>query len=288
MPYANPDALVSTAWLAEHLTDPAVRIVDGSFKMPGVTPTAAQDYAVRHLPGAVFFDIDAIADGTSPLPHMLPDPVSFAASVGRLGLGDGGRIVVYDSVGLMSAARVWWMFRVFGHADVAVLDGGLPKWLAEGRPVDAVLPKPAEQVFTARFKPQLVRDKQGIAANIASKEEQVLDARAAPRFEGTVAEPRPGLRSGHIPGSLNLDFTKLTDPTTKTVLEAEKLSALFADAGIDMSRPVVASCGSGVTAGVLALGLHLLGHTEVAVYDGSWSEWGLAGDTPVETGPARR
>jgi thiosulfate/3-mercaptopyruvate sulfurtransferase len=285
MPYADPDALVSTEFLAAHLDDPAIRIVDGSFKMPGVTPTAAEDYAKQHIPGAIFFDINAVADHTNTLPHMLPRPEQFAADMERLGIGDDQRVIVYDSTGLMSAARVWWMLRVFGHNKVAVLDGGLPKWLAEGRPVDAKIPSPSPRRFSASFNGELVRSKAQIRANLASKGEQVLDARAAPRFTGSVAESWPGRRSGRIPGSFNLPYDKVTDAKTKTVLPAEKLKALFAASGIDLARPVVTSCGSGVTACALAFGLHLLGHPAVAVYDGSWAEWGMPGDTPVETGP---
>jgi thiosulfate/3-mercaptopyruvate sulfurtransferase len=285
MPYADPDALVSTEFLAAHLDDPSLAIVDGSFKMPGVTPTAEEDYRKQHIPGAVFFDINAVADHANTLPHMLPSPEQFAADMERLGIGDDQRIIVYDSAGLMSAARVWWMLRIFGHSKVAVLDGGLPKWLAEGRPVEARIPDPAPRPFRAGFNGELVRSKAQIRANLASKGEQVLDARAAPRFAGSVAESWPGRRPGRIPGSFNLPYDQITDPATKTLLPAEKLKALFAAAGIDLARPVVTSCGSGVTACALAFGLHLLGHPAVAVYDGSWAEWGLPGDTPVETGP---
>jgi thiosulfate/3-mercaptopyruvate sulfurtransferase len=250
MAYADPDALVSTEWLAAHLAAPEIRIVDGSFKMPGVTPAPAEDYRKHHLPGAVFFDINAVADPANPLPHMLPSPEDFAAAMSGLGIGDNHRVIVYDSAGLMSAARIWWMLRVFGHTNVAILDGGLPKWLAEGRPVDDKIPHPEPYPFAARFNGELVRDKARLRGNLSSKDEQVLDARAAPRFEGSVAESWPGRRSGRI----------------------------------DLKRPVVASCGSGVTACALAFGLHLIGHPAVSVYDGSWAEWGLPGDTPIETG----
>jgi thiosulfate/3-mercaptopyruvate sulfurtransferase len=286
MTYADPKALVSTEWLAAHLDAPELRIVDGSFKMPGVTPTAIEDYRREHIPGSVFFDVNAIADATSALPHMLPGPEHFAAAMARLGIGDDDRVVVYDSAGLMSAARIWWMLRVFGHADVAILDGGLPKWRVEGRALDAKIPTPQKRHFAARFNGELVRDKAQIRANLTSKAEQVLDARAAPRFAGSVAESWPGRRPGRIPGSHNLPYDLLTDPQSKTVLPAETLRGLFAGAGIDLTRPVVTSCGSGVTACALAFGLHLIGHPAVAVYDGSWAEWGLPGDTPIETGPA--
>ena len=284
MPYANPDALVSTEWLAQHLGAPDLRVVDGSFTLPGVTPTAHTLYEQRHIPGAVFFDIDEIADEQSPLPHMLPSPEKFALRMRRLGLGDGHKIVVYDSSGLNSAARPWWMLRVFDHRDVAILDGGLPKWLAEGRPVTDEAPMPRERHFTARLNTLLVRDKGQMLDNLASRREQVMDARSGARFAGTVEEPRPGLRRGHIPGSLNLPYDELTDPKTRTLLPAEALAARFAAAGLERGKPVVTTCGSGVTACALAFGLHLLGWPDAAVYDGSWAEWGLPGDTPIATG----
>jgi len=284
MPYANPDALVSTEWLARHLEAPDVRVVDGTFTLPGVVPTAPQLYAERHIPGAVFFDIDDIADETSTLPHMLPSPEKFAQRMRRLGLGDGHKIVVYDSAGLSSAARPWWMLRVFGHRDVSILDGGLPKWQAEGRPVTDEPPAPRERHFTARLNTLLVRSKGQLLENLATHREQVLDARSRGRFAGTAKEPREGLRGGHIPGSHNLPYDELTDPRTRTVLPAEELARRFAAAGLERGKPVVTSCGSGVTACALAFGLYLIGWPDAAVYDGSWSEWGLPGDTPVETG----
>jgi thiosulfate/3-mercaptopyruvate sulfurtransferase len=287
MPYAHPETLVSTGWLAQRLDAPDIRIVDASFKMPGVTPTAHEDYVAGHIPGAVFFDIDEIADTASPLPHMLPSPEKFASRVRKLGLGDGNRIVLYGS-SLPGAARVWWTFRVFGHHDVVILDGGFKEWRAEGRPVDDLPPPPRDRHFTARFNSLLVRDKAQMLANIERPRARVVDARARGRFEGAVAEPRPGLRSGHIPGSLNLDHLELVNATTGTVKPGEEIAAAFTAAGVDLGRPVITTCGSGVTASVLALGLHLIGHREVAVYDGSWSEWGLPGDTPIETGPPRR
>jgi thiosulfate/3-mercaptopyruvate sulfurtransferase len=284
MPYTNPNALVSTDWLATHLDAPDLRVVDGSFTLPGVTPTAQELYRQRHIPRALFFDIDDIADEKSPLPHMLPSPEKFAQRLRKLGLGDGHKIVVYDSAGLTSAARPWWMLRVFGHSDVAILDGGLPKWQAEGRPVTDEPPVPRERHFTARLNSLLVRDKAQLLENLASKREQVLDARARGRFAGTAKEPRDGLRSGHIPGSLNLPYDELIDPQTRTLLPAEELARRFAAAGLERAKPVVTSCGSGVTACALAFGLHLLGWPDAAVYDGSWSEWGMPGDTPVDTG----
>jgi thiosulfate/3-mercaptopyruvate sulfurtransferase len=284
MPYVNPDALVTTEWLAQHLGAPDLRVVDGSFTLPGVTPTAHALYEQRHIPGAVFFDIDEIADATSSLPHMLPSPEKFALRMRKLGLGDGHKIVIYDSTGLNSAARPWWMLRVFDHRDVAILDGGLPKWLAEGRPVTDDTPAPRERRLTARLNTLLVRDKGQMLDNLTSRREQVVDARSRGRFAGTAEEPRPGLRRGHIPGSVNLPYDELVDPKTRTVLPAEALAARFAASGLERGKPVVASCGSGVTACALVFGLHLLGWPDVAVYDGSWAEWGLPGDTPVATG----
>ncbi|MCI0430097.1 MAG: 3-mercaptopyruvate sulfurtransferase [Rhodospirillales bacterium] len=284
--YAHPEALVSTDWLARHLSAPDLRVVDATWHMPGLGRDARAEYEAKHIPGAVFFDIDEIADEASGLPHMLPRPEKFAARVRQLGLGDGNRIVVYDAHGMMSAARVWWSFRAMGHKDVSVLDGGLSKWLAEGRPVEDTPPPPRERHFSARLNHLLVKDQPAMLRNLHERRFQVLDARSAGRFQGSEAEPWPGRRSGHIPGSRNLPYTELLDPKDKTFLPARTLAAKFAAAGIDLRKPVTASCGSGVTASVLALALHLIGHEEVAVYDGSWAEWGLPGDTPVETGPA--
>jgi len=287
MPYARPEALVGTAWLAAHLADPYVRVVDSSFKLPGITPTAREDYDRGHIPGAVFFDIDDICEPGTSLPHMIPSPELFARKIGALGISDDDRVVVYDSAGLSSAGRAWWMLRLFGHRDVALLDGGLPKWRAEGRPLDTVVPSPPVRRFTARFDPALVRGKPALLDNLTSRREQVVDARAAGRFDGTTPEPRAGMRSGHIPGSRNIPYELVTDPGSRQLKSADELTALFRDAGVALDRPVVTSCGSGVTACALAFALHLIGHPRAAVYDGSWSEWGLPGDTPVETGPAR-
>jgi thiosulfate/3-mercaptopyruvate sulfurtransferase len=283
MSYANPDSLVSTERLARHLNAPDLRVVDATWYLPSQGKSGRAEYEARHIPGAVFFDLDEIADTDSDLPHMLPTPEKFAARVRKLGLGDGNRIVVYDQHGLMSAARVWWMFRVFGHKDVAVLDGGLPKWVAEGRPTEDRPPQPRERHFTARYNNLMVRDREQLKGNLGSRQEQVVDARAAGRFAGTEPEVWPGRRSGHIPGSFNVPYSDLLDGKTKTLLPGEAIAARFRKAGVDLARPIVTSCGSGVTAAVLALGLHLIGRDDVALYDGSWAEWGRPGDTPVET-----
>jgi thiosulfate/3-mercaptopyruvate sulfurtransferase len=285
MSYARPDALVSTEWLAAHLAAPDVRVVDASWYLPQMKRDAKAEYAAAHIPGAVFFDIDEISDTASPLPHMLPSPEKFASRVRRLGLGDGNRIVIYDGHPMMSACRVWWMFRAFGHRDVAVLDGGLPKWQREGRPVDDDPPPPRDRHFTARLNTTLVRDFEQVRRALDSGSEQVIDARAANRFRGEAPEPRAGLRSGHMPGAANLPYNELIDPASGTMLPAEALWSRFEAAGIDLSRPVTASCGSGVSACVLALGLYLIGAKEAAVYDGSWAEWGGRADAPVVTGP---
>lgn len=286
MPYAHPEALVSTEWLAAHLDDPAVRVLDSSFKQPGVIPTARQDYDAGHIPGAAYFDIDDVAEPGTALPHMIPSAERFAAKMAERGVGNGDRVVVYDANGLSSAGRAWWMLRLFGHDNVALLDGGLPKWKREGRPLETAPPKIPPRGFTARFNPAMVRDKAGIVANLASAAELVVDARSAGRFDGSAEETWPGRRRGHIPGSRNVPFDLVTDPATKQLKGAEALRAVFAEAGVPLDARIVTSCGSGVTACAVAFALHLIGHPGAAVYDGSWSEWGLPDGPPIATGPA--
>jgi thiosulfate/3-mercaptopyruvate sulfurtransferase len=284
MSYVNSSSLVSTEWLAEHANAPDVRIVDASWHMPATNRDPRAEYDAEHIPNAVFFDIDEIADTDNPLPHMVPSPEKFSSRMRKLGLGDGNRIIVYDTIGNVSAARAWWLLRLFGHQDVAILDGGLPKWKAEGRPVDDMPVKPAERHFTSRINSFLLREKDQVARNIEQGREQVLDARSAGRFNGSEPEPREGLRGGHIPGSTNLPFTRLLNDGDGTFRPAAELSATFEGVGVDLKKPVITSCGSGITACVLAFGLHLLGHQRVAVYDGSWTEWALDETLPVEAG----
>src|SRR5712691_12353020 len=250
MPYAHPEALVTTEWLALHLDDPQVRVLDASYKQPGITPTAREDYQRGHIPGAVFFDIDDVAEPGTSLPHMIPSPERFAEKMAERGIGDDDRVVVYDSVGLSSAGRAWWMLRLFGHENVALLDGGLVKWKAEGRPLETAAPVIPPRRFVARFDPALVRDKRALLADLAlaRAREQVVDARASGRFDGTVEETWPGRRRGHIPGSRNVPFDWVTDRQTRQLKSAEELKRLFEGAAVSLDRPIVASCGSGVTA----------------------------------------
>jgi thiosulfate/3-mercaptopyruvate sulfurtransferase len=270
----TPNDLVSTDWLARHLGEPRLHVLDATLVVPPSPRNPQAEFAAAHLPGARFFDIDAISDRSSPLPHMLPSAADFERAVGSLGIGTGDRVVVYDDNLMMGAARAWWMFRVFGHSAVAVLDGGLGKWRREGRPVTHEQTPPWPARFDARFRPELVRDRAAVEANLVARRERVVDARSAGRFAGTEPEPRAGLRGGHIPDSLNVPFTSLLDPVEKKLLPPDALATVFARAGVSPADAVVATCGSGVTACVVALALHRLGQDRVAVYDGSWAEWG--------------
>ena len=285
MDYANPEALVESEWLVENLDAAGVCVIDATFFLPKDDRDARAEYDASHIPGAVFFDIDDICDPSSDLPHMLPSAEMFSAKAGALGIGDGDKVVVYDTHGGgMAAARVWWMFRVFGHFNVAVLNGGLPKWQAEGRPTTDDSSAPEPRALTAELNSDLVRDMDQMLANVESRAEQVADARSRERFDGNVPEPRKGLRSGHIPGSRCFPFTMLMDGENHFVMRpAVDIAAAVDAAGLDMGRPIVASCGSGVTAAMLAFGIFLMGKEDVAVYDGSWTEWGDREDTPVET-----
>jgi thiosulfate/3-mercaptopyruvate sulfurtransferase len=287
MPEPRSKWLVETAWLAERLDAPDIVVLDASLHLPTTGRNARAEYLAAHIPGALFFDIDDIADEADPLPHMLPPTVKFASRVKKMGVGDGARVVVYDAEGLYSAARAWWMFRIMGHDDVAVLDGGLKKWKAEGRPLqDGEPPQRTPRHFTPRFHAELVRDAAEVRGLIGRPAAQIVDARSAGRFEGRDADPRPGLRAGHIPGSRNVPYATLVN-ADGTLKDAAELSAVFAKAGVEVRGPVVATCGSGVTAGIVALALAVLGRPDTAVYDGSWVEWGADASLPLATGPAR-
>lgn len=277
-------ALVSTEWLAGHLGDPEVRIVDATWYMPQARRDPRAEFAETHIPGAVFFDIDGISDSATSLPHMLPDADTFGRAVSALGISNGDRVVAYGGRNLVGAARAWWTFRAFGHDDVVVLDGGLPKWRQEGRPVASGVPLPFTGAFTAKLRPELVRDLDAMRVNVGSRREQVADARSRGRFTGTEPEPRPGLRSGHIPGSVSLSYDQLFHEDG-TLRFRDDLTRVFTAAGLDITRPITTTCGSGITAAVLALGLHTLGREDIAVYDGSWTEWAGRSDTPIELQP---
>jgi thiosulfate/3-mercaptopyruvate sulfurtransferase len=277
--------VVSAEWLRSHLTAPDVRVLDCSYFMPGSPQTGRQIYDAHHIPGARFFDIDDVADTDNSLPHMLPSPEKFSSRVRRLGLGDGHRVICYDQNGFLASARVWWMFRAMGHGDVAVLDGGFEAWRNAGGAVEDLPPHfHADRHFTVRPRRDLGRDIGQMKSTATTKTAQIVDARAAPRFRGEVEEPRPGLRRGRIPGSINVPFATVVAPDGRMKSEDE-LKAVFDKAGVDLSKPIVNTCGSGVTAAILALAQSLAGHDDAAVYDGSWSEWGKPeSETPVETG----
>lgn len=283
MDYANPGALRTTQWLAEQLGAPRVHVLDASFHVPTTGRDPRAEFADRHIPGAWFFDVDGIRDPNTDLPHMLPSPDSFTATVSAMGIGNDDTVIVYDAPGSAAAARVWWTFRVFGHSDVAVLDGGLDKWMAERRPMDDRPPEPRQSHYQASYNGALLRCIDDLLGNLETAQEQVIDNRGPGRFLGVEPEPRPAKRLGHIPGSLNIPFTNFIDLERHGVWQsADEIAAIFGENGVDLNKPIVSSCGSGVTACTTAFAAFLLGKTDVAVYDGSWAEWGNREDTPVE------
>lgn len=279
------DALISCEELSGLLGRADVAVLDASFFLPNQKRNARAEYAVAHIPGARFFDVDEIADHATSLPHMLPAPEEFARAAGTLGIGDDTWVIAYDDNQFMASARVWWTFRVFGHDRVSVLDGGFVRWRSLGLPCDSGVVEPAQRVFTPRYRPELVRNLAAMRKAAGAPGIQVLDARSSGRFQGHDPEPRPSLKSGHIPGSLNLPFLNLIDGETGCLRSWEELAEAFNNAGIDPARPVTTTCGSGITACILALALQELGRADTAVYDGSWSEWGAQDGTPVATGP---
>jgi thiosulfate/3-mercaptopyruvate sulfurtransferase len=271
--------LVSTQWLADHLNSPDIVVVDASFYLATMKRDARAEYLAAHIPGAVFFNIDEISDHTSDLPHMLPRPEAFSSAMRALGIGDGETIVIYDGLGLYSAARVWWTFRIFGVREAFILDGGFPKWKAEGRPIESGEVKRLPRHFTARLDHGAVAGLSEVQAALASGNAQVVDARSAERFHGQAPEPRAGLRSGHMPGALNLPFANLIE--NGRLVSRERIAAAFGAAGVDLDKPVITTCGSGVTAAILTFALDALGRNPGSLYDGSWSEWGARADLPV-------
>ena len=280
-PPASPSSrwLVSTEWLAQHLRDRDLVVVDGTYFLPTLKRDAHAEYKRGHIPGAVFFDIEAISDHSTELPHRLPGTTQFSEEAGKLGIGDGDTVVTYDALGLVSAARVWWTFRLFGARSVHILDGGLPKWKAEGRPLEAGEPKPKPKKFTAEMNVAAVALLDDVRLAIADDSAQIVDARSAERFAGKAPEPRPGLRSGHMPRALNVPSDRLLE--NGRLISRDRIAAVFTAAGVDLDKPIITTCGSGVTATVLAFALEAIGKEPKGVYDGSWSEWGSRPDLPI-------
>ncbi len=281
----DPKTLVSTNWLADHLKDPDLRVLDGTIFMPGDPRDAKAEYEASHIPGARFFDIDDISDHRSDLPHMAPPVEKFMSRLRQMGVGDGHQVVVYDTHGLFSAARVWWLFRLMGQDNIAVLDGGFPKWLAEDRPVEDLPPLIRDRHMTVRRRAEMVKDVTQVAAASKLQDYTILDARAPGRFTGNEAEPREGMRGGHIPNSRNVHYKSLLN-ADNTMKSPEELRAVFDAAGADLAKPVITSCGSGITAAIINLALERIGKSDHALYDGSWTEWGAFPTVPVSTGEA--
>jgi len=279
----DPKTLVSTDWLAAHLKNPDLRIFDASWYMPDAGRDALAEHAEGHIPGARFFDIDEISDGRSELPHMAPPVEKFMSRMRAMGVGDGHQVVVYDGTGLFSAARVWWLFRLMGQKNIAVLDGGLPKWVADGHKLTNAAPTIRDRHMTVKMESHRVRDVTDVARAAKLGDYSIIDARAPGRFKGEQAEPREGMRSGHIPGSQNVFYKDLLK-TDNTMKAPSDLEAIFKAAGVDLSKPAITTCGSGVTAAILSLALERIGKTDHALYDGSWSEWGMYADLPIATG----
>lgn len=281
----NPKVLVSTEWLEAHLRDPDLRVIDASWYLPDAGRDPKAEYDARHIPNARFFDIDEISDHRSDLPHMAPPVEKFMSRLRAMGVGDGHQVVIYDGAGLFSAARVWWLFRLMGKMDVAVLDGGLPKWIAEGRETEDLPPILRDRHMTVTRQNQMYKDVTEVSSASKLGDWVIVDARAPARFRGEAAEPRPGLRSGHIPNARNV-FFKDVQNDDGTMKSPEALKTVFEQAGVDLSKPVITSCGSGVTAAVLNLALEHMGKTDHALYDGSWAEWGAFPTLPIATGEA--
>ncbi|MFK7869777.1 MAG: 3-mercaptopyruvate sulfurtransferase [Roseobacter sp.] len=281
----DPKTLVSTQWLAQHLKDPDLRVLDASWYLPEAGRDAVAEYNEAHIPGARFFDISEISDKKSDLPHMAPPIEKFMSRMRAMGVGDGHQVVVYDGAGLLSAARVWWLFKLMGQMNVAVLDGGFPKWQAENLPIEDMPPIVRDRHMTVRFQNHLVRDVTQVSAASKLGDAAIVDARASVRFRGEAPEPRECLRAGHIPGSRNVPFTRLLN-ANKTMKTPDECRTVFQEAGVDLSKPVITSCGSGVTAAILALALERMGNHQWSLYDGSWAEWGMFPTVPVATGDA--